>query len=73
MSERGGGTQAEMEGKEAGGCTQSLWFGRKGAIYHVGAALTYKLFRLLEIYILYNYFGSIVSDESHSSQVNALN
>lgn len=33
----------------------------------------YKLFGLLKIYILYNYFGSIVSDESHSSQVNALN
>ena len=31
----------------------------------------YKLFGLLKIYILY--FGSIVSDESQSSQVNAVN
>lgn len=43
------------------------------AIYHLSAAWMYKLFRQLEIYILYNYFGSIVSDKSQSSQANALN
>lgn len=61
MSVRGGGRQTAMEGMEAGGCTHSLWFGRKKAIYHLSTAWLYKLFGLLEIYILYNYFGSIVS------------
>ncbi len=38
MLEKGGGRQTAMEGKEAGGRTQSLWFGRKKAIYHLSAA-----------------------------------
>lgn len=72
MSERGGGRQTEVERKEAGGCIHLCGLGER-AIYHLSAAWMYKLFGLLEIYILYNYFGSIVSDESQSSQVNALN
>lgn len=71
---RKGRRQIGRGGEEGGrGCTHSQWFGRSRAIYHLSAAWMYKLFGLLEIYILYNYFGSIVSVGSHNSQVNALN
>lgn len=53
------------------------WRGRRQGVAHIVCGLgereqfiisgRLKRINCLEIYILYNYFGSIVSDESHNS------